>query len=162
MAAFDPNDPDMKYLAVDRKALMKEQTVPFDGKKMCWVPDEKEGFLAAEIQSTKGDEITVKTIEGNEVNSHPRTKYHVNIKIWILYVRKNVKAPLSARYMVHSVFLEPHSEERWHPANEPSKIRENWWHGQHDLPEWGFCVAQLEVPLQVYADLRKYYSKTRL
>lgn len=66
MAAFDPNDPDMKYLAVDRKALMKEQTVPFDGKKMCWVPDEKEGFLAAEIQSTKGDEITVKTIEGNE------------------------------------------------------------------------------------------------
>lgn len=69
MAAFDPNDPDMKYLAVDRKALMKEQTVPFDGKKMCWVPDEKEGFLAAEIQSTKGDEITVKTIEGNEVNS---------------------------------------------------------------------------------------------
>lgn len=75
MAAFDPNDPDMKYLAVDRKALMKEQTVPFDGKKMCWVPDEKEGFLAAEIQSTKGDEITVKTIEGNEVNSHPRTKY---------------------------------------------------------------------------------------
>lgn len=81
MAAFDPNDPDMKYLAVDRKALMKEQTVPFDGKKMCWVPDEKEGFLAAEIQSTKGDEITVKTIEGNEVNSHPRTKYYVNIKI---------------------------------------------------------------------------------
>ena len=85
MAAFDPNDPDMKYLAVDRKALMKEQTVPFDGKKMCWVPDEKEGFLAAEIQSTKGDEITVKTIEGNEVNSHPRTKYHVNMTVPCIY-----------------------------------------------------------------------------
>ena len=77
MAAYDPNDPLMQYLAVDRKALMKEQTVPFDGKKMCWVPDEKEGFVAAEIQSTKGEEITVKTIESNEVKNFPS----INLKI---------------------------------------------------------------------------------
>lgn len=103
MASFDPNDPDMKYLAVDRKALMKEQTVPFDGKKMCWVPDEKEGFLAAEIQSTKGDEITVKTIEGNEVKKKIviQELNIMSIKLWISYVRKNVNAILSARYMVN-------------------------------------------------------------
>jgi hypothetical protein len=35
-------------------------TKEFDGKKMCWIPDHKEGFLKAEIQSTKGDDITVK------------------------------------------------------------------------------------------------------
>lgn len=63
---FDPQDPDFQYLAVDRKKMLKEQTQPFDGKKMCWVPDEKEGFVGAEIQSSKGDEITVKTIEKQE------------------------------------------------------------------------------------------------
>ncbi|KAK7097804.1 myosin heavy chain, striated muscle-like [Littorina saxatilis] len=63
MAGYDPNDEDFKYLAVDRKKLLKEQTQAFDGKKSCWVPDtEKGGFDAAEIQSTKGDEITVKLV----------------------------------------------------------------------------------------------------
>ena len=68
MASYDPNDEDMKYLAVDRKRMMREQTQTFDGKKNCWVPDEKEGFLAAEIQSTKGEEITVKLIKSMEVS----------------------------------------------------------------------------------------------
>lgn len=80
MVVFDFNDFDMKYLVVDRKVLMKEQIVFFDGKKMCWVFDEKEGFLVVEIQLIKGDEIIVKIIEGNEVNSYFRIKYYVNIK----------------------------------------------------------------------------------
>lgn len=67
---FDPEDPDFQYLAVDRKKLMKEQTQTFDGKKMCWIPDEKEGYLAAEIQSTKGEEVTVKIIKNNDVSSN--------------------------------------------------------------------------------------------
>lgn len=66
--SFDPNDPDMLYLAVDRKKLMREQTQTFDGKKACWIPDEKEGFLACEIESTKGDEITVRQNNNNAVN----------------------------------------------------------------------------------------------
>ena len=61
-------DPDFQYLAVDRKKLMKEQTQAFDGKKACWVPDEKEGFARAEIQSSKGEEVTVKLLESNEVS----------------------------------------------------------------------------------------------
>ena len=71
MSGLDVNDPDFQFLVVDRKKLMKEQTQTFDGKKACWIPDSKEGFLAAEIQSSKGDEITVKTTEKNEV----RTSY---------------------------------------------------------------------------------------
>ncbi|XP_076459070.1 myosin heavy chain, striated muscle-like isoform X2 [Babylonia areolata] len=69
MASFDPNDPDFQYLAVDRKKLMKEQTQTFDGKKNCWVPSEKDGFAAAEIQSTKGEEITVKLTVSNETKT---------------------------------------------------------------------------------------------
>ena len=60
-------DPDFKYLAVDRMKLMKEQTQAFDGKKACWVPDEKEGFARADIVSSKGDEITVKVLSSSQV-----------------------------------------------------------------------------------------------
>lgn len=68
---MDVNDPDFQYLVVDRKKLMKEQTTTFDGKKACWVPDPKHGFLAAEIQSTKGEEITVKINTTSEVRLIP-------------------------------------------------------------------------------------------
>ena len=53
------DDEDFKYLGVDRKALIAEQK-PFDGKKNCWVPDEKEGYMRGEIESTKGDMVTVR------------------------------------------------------------------------------------------------------
>jgi len=66
---MDPNDPDFVYLIVDRKKLLKEQTQTFDGKKACWVPDAKEGFLAAQIESTKGEEITVKIDSNNETKT---------------------------------------------------------------------------------------------
>ena len=58
----------LKYLLVSREEKMKMQAQPFDGKKNCWIPDQKEGFVAAEIQSTKGEEVTVKTNKG-EVNN---------------------------------------------------------------------------------------------
>lgn len=60
-------DSDFQYLAVDRKKLMRE-TAPYDGKKACWVPCTKEGFIRAEIQSTKGEEVTVKIDKNNEVS----------------------------------------------------------------------------------------------
>ncbi|CAG2228981.1 MYH6_7 [Mytilus edulis] len=63
---IDPKDPDYPYLMVDRKKLLAQQTKEFDGKKMCWIPDDKEGFVKAEIQSTKGDDITVKCIDSNQ------------------------------------------------------------------------------------------------
>jgi len=59
-----PGDGDFKYLALEKKELMEQQNVPFDGKKNTWIPDPKEGFLKAEIESTKGEEVTVVTDKG--------------------------------------------------------------------------------------------------
>ena len=55
------DDPDFQYLAPDKKKLTEEQNAPFDSKKNCWIPDHKEGYMKAEIISSKGDEITVLT-----------------------------------------------------------------------------------------------------
>lgn len=68
MTSFDPNDEDFKYLAVDRKKMIKE-AAPFDAKKDCFVPDPKEGFAHAEIQSAAGDDVTVKIKHDNSVSS---------------------------------------------------------------------------------------------
>ncbi len=64
------NDPEvidsLKYLLVSKEDRIKMSAMPFDAKKACWIPDHKEGYLAAEITSTKGEEVTVKT-SGGEV-----------------------------------------------------------------------------------------------
>ena len=64
----DPNDPElleaMKYLALPAEEKIKLRAQPFDAKKACWVPDPKESFIAAEIQSEKDDQVTVKTGKG--------------------------------------------------------------------------------------------------
>jgi len=54
-------DEDFQFLRPDPRKLAEEQNQPFDGKKMCWIPDQKEGFVKAEIISTKGDDVTVST-----------------------------------------------------------------------------------------------------
>lgn len=66
MSGMDPKDPDFQYLGVDRKKALAEAP-PYDGKKDCWVPDEKEGYVAAVIESTKGDVVTVK-VGGTQVS----------------------------------------------------------------------------------------------
>ena len=54
----------MKYLALPPDEKIKLRSQPFDAKKACWVPDPKETFIAAEIESTKDDQVTVKTSKG--------------------------------------------------------------------------------------------------
>jgi len=65
MSAFVNNpfegDPDFQYLFPDKKLMLDEQAKPFDAKTSCWIPDHKEGYLAANIISTKGEEVTVHT-----------------------------------------------------------------------------------------------------
>jgi len=67
-STYDHNDPEvveaMKYLAIPPEEKIKLQAQPFDAKKACWVPDPKESFVAGEIVSTKGDEVTVKNGKG--------------------------------------------------------------------------------------------------
>jgi len=68
MSSISPDDPDYQYLAPNKKKLQEEQNQAFDGKKNCWIPDQKEGYVKAEIISTKGDDVTVLT-EKLEVRS---------------------------------------------------------------------------------------------
>jgi len=55
------SDDDFQYLRCDPRKLAEEQNQPFDGKKMCWIPDQKEGYIKADIISTKGEDVTVCT-----------------------------------------------------------------------------------------------------
>ncbi|UJR20568.1 hypothetical protein I4U23_023694 [Adineta vaga] len=65
---YDPNDPEfmeaMKYLALPVEEKIKLRSQAFDAKKVCWIPDPKESFIAAEIESTKDDQVTCKTGKG--------------------------------------------------------------------------------------------------
>lgn len=61
-------DPDpSQYLIVSLEQKRKDQTKPYDGKKMVWVPDERECYLLGNIVSTKGDLVTVE-VKGEEVS----------------------------------------------------------------------------------------------
>lgn len=54
----------LKYLVISSDERARLQSLPFDGKKQCWIPDAKEGFISAEIISTKGADVTLKTSKG--------------------------------------------------------------------------------------------------
>uniref|UniRef100_A0A336MJ45 CSON000536 protein n=1 Tax=Culicoides sonorensis TaxID=179676 RepID=A0A336MJ45_CULSO len=59
----DPDPTQYLYVSLEQKRI--DQSKPYDAKKTCWVPDEKEGYVIGEIQATKGDLISVK-IPGGE------------------------------------------------------------------------------------------------
>uniref|UniRef100_G3UQV7 Myosin heavy chain 15 n=1 Tax=Meleagris gallopavo TaxID=9103 RepID=G3UQV7_MELGA len=52
------------FLRKSEKELMMLQTVAFDGKKKCWVPDEKKAYVEAEITESSGGKVTVETTDG--------------------------------------------------------------------------------------------------
>ncbi|CAL4086913.1 unnamed protein product, partial [Meganyctiphanes norvegica] len=53
-------DPDpSEYLFVSREQKVIDQSKPYDAKKDCWVPHEKEKFIAAKLQGTKGELVMV-------------------------------------------------------------------------------------------------------
>ncbi|XP_030646524.1 myosin-16-like [Chanos chanos] len=62
----DDVDP-MPFLAPSEKEKLEAMNKPYDIKKSCWVKDEKEAFLAGEIQSEDGDKVTVKTVKNTTV-----------------------------------------------------------------------------------------------
>jgi myosin heavy chain 6/7 len=65
------DDPDpTPYLFVSLEQKRMDQTKPYDAKKACWVPDEKEGYLLGEIKATKGDLVTVGLPNGEVSLSH--------------------------------------------------------------------------------------------
>lgn len=56
------------YLFVSLEQRRIDQSKPYDSKKSCWIPDEKEGYLLGEIKATKGDIVSV-GLQGGEVKS---------------------------------------------------------------------------------------------
>ncbi|XP_066130362.1 myosin-16 [Saccopteryx bilineata] len=62
----DDVDP-MPFLAPPEKERIEAMNKPYDIKRSCWVKDEKEGFVAGEIQSEQGDQVTVKTVTNQTV-----------------------------------------------------------------------------------------------
>jgi myosin heavy chain 6/7 len=60
----DPDPAEWLFISLEQKRI--DQSKPYDAKKACWVPDEKLGYVLAEIKSTKGEMVTV-GITGGEV-----------------------------------------------------------------------------------------------
>ncbi|KHN73894.1 Myosin-4 [Toxocara canis] len=65
MSVENEKDPGWQYLRLSREQITQDQSAPYDSKKDCWIPDKEEGFVAAQIVSTKGDQVTV-TVKGTE------------------------------------------------------------------------------------------------
>lgn len=60
----DPDPTPYLFVSLEQKRI--DQTKPYDAKKACWVPDEKDGYLLGEIKATKGDVVSV-SLPGGEV-----------------------------------------------------------------------------------------------
>ncbi|VDM57013.1 unnamed protein product [Angiostrongylus costaricensis] len=63
MASDYEKDPGWQYLRRTREQILQasgsDQSRPYDSKKNVWIPDVDEGYVAAEIKSTKGDDVVV-------------------------------------------------------------------------------------------------------
>ncbi|EDO44895.1 predicted protein, partial [Nematostella vectensis] len=73
---FDPNDP-LAILRIDKSQIMA-QAKEFESKKWVWIPDPKEGYKAAEVKSTKGDNFLVETNDGQEVEINKNDTEQMN------------------------------------------------------------------------------------
>src|SRR6185437_11828894 len=63
-AKLRQNDPDLKYLIVDRNVFNDPASqAEWTQKRLVWVPHESCGFVAASIKSERGDDIEVEVIE---------------------------------------------------------------------------------------------------
>ncbi|XP_069988199.1 myosin heavy chain, muscle-like [Penaeus vannamei] len=66
-------DPDpSEFLFVSTEQRMLDQTKPYDPKKSCWVPDDKEGFLEGMIQATKSDTVLSIQLKSGEVKDYKK------------------------------------------------------------------------------------------
>ncbi|XP_039950841.1 myosin heavy chain, muscle isoform X22 [Bactrocera tryoni] len=72
IASQEDEDP-TPYLFVSLEQRRIDQSKPYDSKKNCWVPDEKEGYLLGEIKATKGDIVSV-SLPGGETKDFKADK----------------------------------------------------------------------------------------
>eukprot|EP00062_Callorhinchus_milii_P011011 gi/632956496/ref/XP_007893985.1/ PREDICTED: myosin-15 isoform X2 [Callorhinchus milii] len=55
------------FLRKSEKELMRLHTIPFDGKRRCWIADEKEAYVEAEIKGGTSGKFTVETVDGRNL-----------------------------------------------------------------------------------------------
>ena len=55
------------YLRKPEKERLEAQTMPFDAKSACYVPDKEELYLKAKILKRDGANVTVEMLEKKEV-----------------------------------------------------------------------------------------------
>ncbi|XP_062142186.1 myosin heavy chain, muscle isoform X24 [Drosophila sulfurigaster albostrigata] len=72
-AASQEDEDPTPYLFVSLEQRRIDQSKPYDSKKNCWVPDEKEGYLLGDIKATKGDIVSV-GLPGGEVKDFKSEK----------------------------------------------------------------------------------------
>ena len=65
----DPDPTEFLYVSLEQKRI--DSAKPYDGKKACWVPHARDGFIKGEIQGTKGDLVTVMVPPG-EMNDYKK------------------------------------------------------------------------------------------
>uniref|UniRef100_A0AC35UIR9 Myosin motor domain-containing protein n=1 Tax=Rhabditophanes sp. KR3021 TaxID=114890 RepID=A0AC35UIR9_9BILA len=63
---METEDPGWQFLRQSQEQILANNTKKFDSKKNVWITDKDEGFIAAEIKSTKGETVTVVTEKGVE------------------------------------------------------------------------------------------------
>ncbi|KAH6942300.1 hypothetical protein HPB50_003324 [Hyalomma asiaticum] len=119
-------DPDpTEYLYVSLETKRKDQTKPYDGKKMVWVPDEKEGFVLGNIVSTKGDMVTVdcpggeQTVKKDLLQQVNPPKYEKCEDMSSLtYLNDaSVLHNLKERYYVHLIYVSAEKPPAQHSGN---------------------------------------------
>ncbi|CAG9786410.1 unnamed protein product [Diatraea saccharalis] len=67
MVDMDRNDPELRYLSVDRNSFNDPATqAEWTQKRLVWVPHETQGFVAAGIKGERGDEVEVEIAESGK------------------------------------------------------------------------------------------------
>ncbi|CAG9584349.1 unnamed protein product [Danaus chrysippus] len=67
MVDMDRNDPELRYLSVDRNSFNDPATqAEWTQKRLVWVPHETHGFVAAGIKGERRDEVEVEIAESGK------------------------------------------------------------------------------------------------
>ncbi|NWW58607.1 MYH7 protein, partial [Ifrita kowaldi] len=145
------------YLRKSYTEQLKLQTIPFDGKKRAWIPDEKEAYIEVEIKESSGGKVTVETkdketrvVKEDEVQPMNPPKFDM-IEDMAMLTHLNeasVLYNLKRRYSHWMIYVSP-----WH-----------WWAGEW-LPVYTAPVVaaykgkrRTEAPPHIYSIADNAYN----
>lgn len=77
MPADDEYPDPTKYLFISLEQKRKDQAKPYDGKKMFWIPDDKDCYVLGNIVEEKGDMVTMGDLPGGEKVCNSQDSFYV-------------------------------------------------------------------------------------